>query len=314
MKITILCPKNEFTLEQQARLGKLGKITYTKDREALAISSLLEITRDADIVAVDPDNLGGFDEAPQVMEKILSQSKQIKGVALDTTAYSYVDLKYCQNKAITVTHVPQYSTESVAEQTIAFFLGISKKIIESDRLIQTNQFTMMQGSDLKGKTLGVIGLGNIGTRVARLGKAFGMQIVAWNRTPKEEDGITMLSLESVLRESDFLSINLAHLEETKQFLGKKQLKLLKKDVIIVNTADGELVDEKAMAEALKKGTVGYYVVEVEDVTKGPLYGIPNAFLFKSFGWYTKEALELNKKMWLDSIEGIIKGNPPHQLV
>ena len=174
-------------------------------------------------------------------------------------------------------------------------------------------YRLVEGFELKGKTLGVIGLGHIGSRVAELGLAIGMKVIAYNRTPGQKEGVEMKSLDEVLAKSDVISLHLAENEETKGIISKDRIAKLKKGVVIVNTADRSLVDEEAMAQALKSGQVDSYALEAEDLTSPPLGGLENAILSKGFGWFTKEALERNKEIWVNNIEGIAKGKPVNPL-
>jgi lactate dehydrogenase-like 2-hydroxyacid dehydrogenase len=119
----------------------------------------------------------------------------------------------------------------------------------------------------------------------------------------------MKPLDDLLAEGDAISLALVDNEETVGFLSRERITKLKEGVIVVNTASRTLVDEEAMAEALKSGRVDSYVQECDDVTSPPLGNLENAFLFKVFGWYTKEALERNFDIWIDNIEGILKGAP-----
>lgn len=309
MKITVLTPKNEFTKEQQKRLSELGEVVYTESRDEYPLEKLIKLAKDSDILAFDPDNIGGFEVAPERLVKLMDATPKIKGLALSTTAFGYVNLDYCKKRNIVITNVPYYSTESVAEHTLAFLLSCAKRIFLTDRRTQKGKYQLVEGFELKGKTLGIIGLGHIGSRVAELGLAIGMKVIAWNRTPKRKEGVEMKSLEEVLSQSDAISIHLTENEETRNFLSKERITQLKDGIIIVNTADRPLVDEKALAEALKSGKVDSYALEAEDLTSPPLGGIENAFLFKGFGWYTKEALERNKEIWIENIVSIAQGKP-----
>jgi len=189
----------------------------------------------------------------------------------------------------------------------------SKRIVESDRLTQQGKYTLLLGRNLHGKILGIIGLGQIGLRVAQLGQALGMQVLAWNRTPRSYPGIAFLSLKSVLKEADFLSLNLADSLQTKGFLNRGLIKLLKPGVIIINVSDRHLVDEEAIAAALQSGQVSHYVLEAGDLLSPPLSRLPNALLFKGFGWYTRESLAANKQIWVDNIIGLASGHPQNPI-
>jgi phosphoglycerate dehydrogenase-like enzyme len=296
-----MCPESEFTRNQVGRLQRLGKVMFTKDRNEIDLPELIYKAKDANILAFDPDNIGGFEKAADRLINLLDAMPKVKALALDTTAFGYVDLDYCRKRGIVVSNVPYYSTESVAEHTLAFLLGACKRIFLTDRRIQNDKYQLVQGFELKGKTLGVIGLGHIGTRVAELGMAIGMKVVAYNRTKKRVKGVKILTLNEVLRQADALSINLAENSETKGIISREKIKLMKQGMIVINAADRSLIDEKAMAKALKSDAVDSYVLEAEDLMSGPLAGIENAFLFRGFGWYTREALERNKEIWVENI-------------
>jgi len=313
MKITIFCPKTEFDTALQEKLSSLGEVIYTKSREEYPLDELIELSEGSDIIGFDPDNIGGFELSRERLIRLMDALPTLRGLALSTTAFGYVDLDYCKKRNIIVTNVPYYSTESVAEHTIALLLGCAKRIFLTDRRTQEGKYRLEMGLELKGKTLGVIGLGHIGSRTAELGLAIGMKVIAWNRTPKQKEGIEMKSLDEVLSQADAIAIHLAENEETKGFLSKERIAKLKKGVIVVNTADKSLIDEEAMAEALKSGKVDTYALEAEDLISPPLGNIKNAILFRGFGWYTKEALERNKEIWVDNMVGIAKGSPLNPL-
>lgn len=314
MKIVIFNPKDSFTSDQQKQLSSLGTVIYTKTREALPMEKLLEMAKGADIIGCDPDPLGGFEKAKWKLTKIIESLPKLKGVCLSTTSFGWVDLNLCKKRKIPVSNVPGYSKESVAEQAIAFLLGASKRIFVSDRRTQQDKYSLYQGFELKGKTLGIIGLGNIGSTVAELAKGIGMNVIAYNRNPKKMRNVQMVSLEQLLKKSDAISLHTTHEAANNHMIGKVELAKMKKGVVIVNTVDRELVDEKAMAQALKSGKVDTYVYEGEDLVHTPLAGLENAIGFKGFAWYTKEALENLYKIWVSNLIALAKGKPQNRVV
>ncbi|OQX50823.1 hypothetical protein B5M47_02900, partial [candidate division CPR3 bacterium 4484_211] len=160
MKITILAPKTEFNEEQQKRLSQLGEIVYTDSRREYPIEELIKLAKDSEILAADPDNLGGFEKAQEGrFTQLMESLPNLKGVALATTSFSWIDLDYCKKREIVVTNVPYYSAESVAEHVLALLICLAKKIILTDRRTQQGKYKLDMGFELKGKTLGVIGLG-----------------------------------------------------------------------------------------------------------------------------------------------------------
>ncbi len=314
MKMVVFNPQDSFTSDQQKQLSSLGSALYTKTREALPMEQLLEMAKGADIVACDPDPLGGFEKAKEKFSKIIESLPNLKGICLSTTSFGWVDLDLCKKKGIPVSNVPGYSKESVAEQTIAFMLGASKRIFLSDRRTQNDKYVLTQGFELKGKTLGIIGLGNIGSRVAELGLGIGMNVIAYNRTPKKMKGVKMVSLSQLLKDSDFITIHTTHEPKNNNLISKQEITKMKKGVFVVNTVDRELVDEQAMAEGLRTGRVDTYVYEGEDLIHTPLAKLENAIGFKGFAWYTKEALENLYRIWISNIIALAKGKPQNRVV
>jgi lactate dehydrogenase-like 2-hydroxyacid dehydrogenase len=314
MMIVIFNPKNSFTSEQQKQLSSLGQVTYTKTCEALPIENLLEMAKDADIIGCDPDPLGGFEKAKEKLSKIIKSLPNLKGICLSTTSFGWVDLDICKTRGIPVSNVPGYSKESVAEQTIAFLLGASKRIFISDRRTQKDKYKLTQGSELRGKTLGIIGLGNIGSAVAELAKGIGMKVIAYNRTKPNGRGVSMVSLNELFKQSDAITLHTTHEAANSNMIGKTEISKMRKGVFIVNTVDRELVDEKAMAEGLKSGRVDTYVYEGEDLIHTPLAKLENAIGFKGFAWYTKEALVNLYQIWIDNLVALSNGRPQNRVV
>ena len=314
MKIVIFNPKDSFTLEQQKQLSSLGEIVYTKTREALPIEKLLEIAKGAEIVGVDPDPLGGFEKAKEKLTKVMESLPSLKGICLSTTSFGWVDLEYSRKRKIPVSNVPGYSKESVAEQAIAFLLGAAKRIFVSDRRTQKDKYFLDRGLELREKTLGVIGLGSIGSATAELANGIGMEVIAYNRSPKKIKNVKMVSLNQLLKESDAISLHTTHEEANNNMIGKAELAKMKRGVIIINTVDRELVDEKAMAEALKSKKVDTYVYEGEDLVHTPLAKLENAIGFKGFAWFTKEALDNLYRILISNLVALAKGKPQNRIV
>lgn len=314
MKIVVFNPKSDFSNDLQKQLASLGMVLYVKDRKTLPIKKLLELAKGADIVACDPDPLGGFEKAKEVLTDVMDSLPNLKGVCLSTTSFGWVDLEYAKKRKLPVSNVPGYSKESVSEQSIAFLYGAMKRIFVSDRRTQKGKYYLQQGFELKGKTLGIIGLGSIGSATAELAKGIGMNVIAYNRTKKIMKGVEMVTLNELFKRSDAISLHTTHEENNKNLIGEKELAKMKKGVFIVNTVDRELVDEKAMAQALKSGQVDTYVYEAEDLEKAPLGKIETAIGFKGFAWYTKEALENLYRILVENITAMAKDKPQNRVI
>lgn len=308
IKILVASGFVEFSQEQKQQLSSLGVVTLAKNNKEYSVDEFVALAKGADYVAFNPEVLGGFEGLYQKFETILPQLPALKGIALGTTSFGYIPLDLIKKQGISVSHVPGYSRESVAEHTLLMMLGAAKRLFVTDRKTQLDQFQLEEGFELANRTLGVIGLGSIGSRVAQLGRSIGMDVIAWDRKEKYLPGMKQLPLDEVLSKADVISLHLSDNRETHQFLSKNKIKLLKRGAIVVNTASRELVDETAMAKALQKKQVDSYVFEAEDLSTGPLANCPNAILLKCFSWYTSDSLERNKKIWVENITSIVQGN------
>lgn len=314
MKISIFLSETEFTLEQRKSLAELGGVIYVKSRGELPFDELLKLAEGSDIIAPDPDVFGGFEKARPVLMKLIESLPNLKGVCLTTTSFGWIDLDYCKKRGFPVSNVAGYSREAVAEHAIALLFCLAKRIIVTDRRTQKGQYKREAGRDLNGKTLGIIGLGNIGSRVAEIAMGIGMKVIAHNRSPKQMAGVEMKSFDEVLAQADAISIHVTHEDSNHHLIGRDQIEKMKNGVLIVNLVDRDLVDEAAMAEALKSGKVGAYAWEGMDLENTPLAGLENNIGLRGFGWYTKETLENLYRILVDNIIASAKGNPQNRIV
>jgi phosphoglycerate dehydrogenase-like enzyme len=306
MKITILCPSSEFSSDLREDLSTLGEVQYTDSRREYELSELIDFCQGSQILGIDPDNLGGWEQVEDNLQQLVESLPKLTGLALGTTAFHYVNQDYCSQQGISTTYVPGYSSESVAEQSMAFLFGLMKRIFATQKLMAKNEYELLLGTELKGKTLGIVGLGNIGQKVATLANGLGMKVVAYNRTPKKIEGVEQMTIDQVVTAADALSLHIATNEETKKFLNEGLIAKIKPGMFMVNTADRTLVDEQALSQALKSGRVDSYAVEAAEKI-GPLSELDNVFFFKGFGWHTKEALAKNKQIWVENIKALTRG-------
>lgn len=309
MKIAIFLPKSDFTKDQLKKISQYGQVVLSDTRKEIPLEKLIKLAAGSEVIVPDPDNFGGFEKAKERLTKLMDSLPNLKGVALSTTSFGWIDLDYCKKRNIPVSNIPGYSKEAVAEHTLALLLCLAKKIILTDRRTQKDAYKIELASELKDKTLGIIGIGNIGTRTAELGKAIGMKVIAYNRTPKVVPGVEMKSLEKVLKESDAIAIHTTDKPSNDNLIGKKQLAMVKKGVIFVNLAYRNIINEKAMASAIKSGQVAGYAFEAVDLKTGPLVGLENVIILKGFGWYTKESLQRLVQILTDSIIAHVKNHP-----
>ena len=206
------------------------------------------------------DVLGVFVFSP-ITKEIIAKLPKLKLIVTFSTGFDHIDLKACKEKNIAVANVPYYGENTVAEHTFALLFALAKKITESVARTRTGDFSLkgLRGFDLKGKTLGIVGVGHIGSHVARMAKGFEMKLLGTCRTKDpqvaKETGLKYVPLNTLLKHSDIISLHLPLNEQTKYTLNKDAFKKMKKGVILINTARGPLIDTCALLKALDNGTV-----------------------------------------------------------
>lgn len=237
----------------------------------------------------------------------LNACPKLKMLSIAFTGLDHIDMEECARRGIVVKNAAGYSTNAVAELAFAMMIGLYRKIIENDKITREAEHAgIMPGNEIAGKTIGVIGAGNIGQRVAAIANAFGCKVLMWNRTPKSVDGVTFVDKETLLRESDIVTLHIALNSETRDFITHKDLSLMKKSAILVNTARGPIVNESDLAAALSNGTIAgaatdVYSKEPPIEKNHPLLTAPNTILLPHVGFATKEAFVKRLKIVVDNV-------------
>ena len=235
-----------------------------------------------------------LDDHSYMPTELVAQCKRLKHIVfLGTGAASYMNIDELKTHGVTVHTIKGYGDVAVAEHTIALMFAAARDIAIMDREVRGGIWTPQEGVQLNGKTLGVIGLGGIGTEVARIGRGIGMRVVAYNRTPRQLPGVAMVDIDTLLAGSDVVSMNLVLNDGTRGFLSKERIARMKPGAILINTARGALVDEEAMIAALRKGHIrdaGLDVFHAEPLKADhPLTKLPNVTLTSHAAFRTLEA-------------------------
>jgi D-3-phosphoglycerate dehydrogenase len=255
-----------------------------------------------------PGLLAGYDflidDHSQLPTQAMRGCPSIKHIIfLGTGARSYMHPDELAGAGITVHIIKGYGDTAVAEHAIALMWAAARGVARMDHDVRAGHWVRQQGTQLTGKTIGLLGYGGIGAEVGRIAGGSGMRVLAWNRTPKTAPGVTFVSLDELLAESDVLSVNLLLSDETRHFLNAERLAKLRKGAILVNTARGAVVDEAAMITALKSGHIRHAGLDVFDTeplpADHPLTGLPNVTLAAHSGFYTPEANETLLRRALD---------------
>lgn len=195
---------------------------------------------------------------------LLAMLPQLKAVATRSTGVDHIDPDYCKEHSIAVLNVPHYGVNSVAEHTFALMLAASRKIVAGAEQTKHGSFTNegLTGFDLSGKTLGIIGLGNIGCRVAEIARAFNMRVLVYTRSPKQLEGVEAVQLDELLSRADVITIHTPLTPETTHLLNSENLKNVKKGAILVNTARGPIIETAALVQALQNGVLAAAALDV----------------------------------------------------
>jgi D-3-phosphoglycerate dehydrogenase len=230
-------------------------------------------------------------------------------VFLGTGPASYMSLADMAARNIKVHIIKGYGDTAVAEHSIALMFAACREVARMDREVRAGSWTPHEGVQLLGKTLGVIGLGGIGSEVMRIARGVGMDVIAWNRTPKP--GAPLVSLDELLERSDVISMNLTLGDETRNFLGAAHFARMKPGVIFVNTARGALVDEAALIEALRSGRIrhaGLDVFHAEPLKPDhPLAQMQNVTITSHAAFRTIEASMTLLLRAIDIVKNILAG-------
>ncbi len=275
----------------------------------------------------------------QITRKVLEKLPNLKFIATRSTGYDHIALKACAEKGVQVSFVPSYGENTVAEFAFALILSLSRKIYEAyDRIRETGSWSFdgLQGFDLKGKTIGVIGTGRIGRHSIKMAKGFDMKVIAYDPFPNKEMakefGFEYKTLEDLLKESDVVTIHVPYLPETHHLINAEKLDLMKSTAILINTSRGAVVETEALVRALKDKKIagaGIDVFEEEGVTKDEmdflvegkteghnwktiianhvLIDMPNVIVTPHNAFNTREAIERILDTTVDNIAGYFDG-------
>jgi phosphoglycerate dehydrogenase-like enzyme len=230
------------------------------------------------------------------------------GVGLDT-----VDLAAAAERGIVVTYAPAAVHDSVADLAIALLLALARRLPAADASVRAGRWEPFPGTELRGKLLGLVGFGRVARGVARRARAFGMEVVAHDPFVEPADGVDLLPLHDLLGRADALSLHAASSPGAPPLLGRDELAAMMPGALLVNTARGGLVDEDALAEALREGRLGGAALDVfrpEPPRESPLLRLPNVVLTPHVGGQTREALRRMGELTVENCLAALRGDPP----
>lgn len=292
-------------------LAKYGKYTIY-DRTAQ--SQVIERSKDADALIINKT---------VITSDMIDEMPKLKYIGLQSTGYNVVDCDYAKKKGIVVSNIPAYSTNAVAQLVFAFILQITNQVTLHSDAVHNGEwcscpdfcFWKTPLTELDGKTIGILGFGSIGQKVAKIADAFGMKIIAYTPHPKDNEfsNIQFADFETMLRESDIITCHCPLTKDTEGIINKESLALMKKSAILINTSRGPVVDDEALAEALNNGKIraaGLDVLRVEPPSKdNPLLSAKNCYITPHIAWAGYETRVRLLNILEDNLNAFLSGNP-----
>ena len=273
----------------------------------------IAVNRTVRVGAELPHVIAGYDIAlddhSYMPTELVAQCPQLKHIVfLGTGAASYMNVAELKERGVTVHTIKGYGDTAVAEHTIALMFAAARDIARMDREMRGGQWLPQEGMQLHGKTLGIVGLGGIGGEVARMARGLGMEVIAYNRTPRADASCPLVDIDTLLARADVVSLNLVLNDDTRGFLDAKRIARMKPGALLVNTARGALVDEAALIDALKSGHIRHAGLDVfhNEPLKAdhPLARLPNVTLSAHAAFRTLEASMTLLRRAIDIVKAI----------
>ncbi len=292
---------------------RFGNVTVYERSEAKEVVSR---SKDADILVVNK---------VKITDAVMAQLPLLKMVCVSATGYNIVDIEAARRRNVIVTNAPDYSSLSVAQMVFAHLLNICNRV---EHYADANKcgawsaapdfcYQDMTTVELSGKIMGIVGLGNIGSKVADIAQAFGMKVLAYTSRPQGQlpVGIQKADLGMLLKNADVVSLHCPLTSETEKLIDYADLQLMKRSAILINTSRGGLVDEEAVARALEEGRLKAYAADVlshePPLANSPLLQEPHAYLTPHIAWATVEARQRLFRICEENIKAFVEGCPIH---
>ncbi|OCA98286.1 NAD(P)-dependent oxidoreductase [Clostridium beijerinckii] len=296
-------------------LDNLGKVTKYEDSSN---DEILERVKEQNIVITKELTIN-----KELIEKFPSSVKLICEAG---TGYNNIDIIAAREKGISVCNVPGYSSEAVAQLVITFILNLSSSLAQQQRMIENKNYSnftkylQVPHIEIQNKTLGIIGAGSIGIQVMNVAKALGMKILIYSRSYKDlgDSNIKFVSLEELLKESDFVTIHCPLTTETRYLIDKSRLDLMKPSSFIINTSRGAIIKETDLIETLNNKKIAGAALDVQDPEppelNNPLFNMENVILTPHIGWKCFESRQRLINLLANNIEAFIKNEPVNIIV
>ena len=302
MKIYITYERTFFTEKQIKELNKFGELIFLESYFDLDKANYLN-DEEEKILMADPEWYKW-----NLRKEHISKIKNLKGICLNTTAFDWIDWQYCKDNEIIVTHTPKYSTDSVAEYAIFLLMCLAKKLpiqIKTNYKMEYNH--EMLNTEIKGKIVGIIGLGTIGTRVAELCDNLGMKVIYWSKSPKENN-YNRVEIDDIFKNADYIIPTFATNDETRKIISDDRIKMMNGNGlinIIINPV--EIYNHRLVLEKAEKDEISYAFEIYDNTTLNDYKG--NVMATAPYSFYTKESIDRLVALWCDNTMSILSDNP-----
>ena len=312
-----------------ARLSAVGTVSYLERTMALSEAEIIAAASQAQIILTEPPDT--------ITANIIRACPKLVMIAQRAVGYDNINLKDCENRPILVTNTPGVLDNATADLAFALLLAAGRRIVEADNYVRSGQWEgfekdLLLGTEMCGRTIGIIGMGRIGSAVARRAHGFGMNIQycrASETSSKADDtaitldqkdlnwqaqlGAKRVSLNTVLRQSDYISLHCPHNKQTEKLIGKEQFALMKRSAIFINTARGKIVDEEALSQDIESGQIrgaGLDVFYNEPKVNELLLKAPNVVLAPHIGSASEQTRYAMAELAVRSVELALEGKLP----
>jgi D-3-phosphoglycerate dehydrogenase len=283
---------------------------------------LAQVQEEKDLIRVCKDADGLVNQYALLTRNVLENLPKCKVISRYGVGLDPVDIKAATDLGIIVANVPDYCMDEVSNQTISMLLGLIRKITFFDQKVKSGQWDFRQGRPLyrlKGKTMGLVGSGRIGVVLAKKIAAFDVKVIAFDPyLEKAPEGIELTDFDTVLKESDFISIHCPLNDSTRHLIGEKAFKKMEKKPLLINTSRGPVIDEKALIEALQQGLIsgaGLDVLEKEPPdSQSSLLKKENVILSPHIGFYSEESISELKRRTAKNVVDVLTGRWPKSVV
>ena len=309
MKIKILMRRPNFPDRFLKRLQNLGNLEIAV-ADKLSEEEAGDCLQDVDLLICA---MSWFSHIGKVT---LDKAKQLRYIGVYWVGVDWIDVKYAQEKGITICTTNGTNAQSVAEHIRGMILNLSKKISLAERQVRNNDGSKspnLEGIEIYQKTIGIIGLGRIGTRVAQIATGFWMNILGYTRTPKNLGGGSVVDLDTLLKQSDIITLCLSLTSETENLISFSEIEKMKNSVILINCARESLVDKEALFKGIEEGKIFWYGVDTDSFLGQPIteeyFNYPQIVITPHNARRTVEANEKTLKIICENAEAFLEGEP-----